>query len=278
VSALLSIQGMTLKFAGLTALDHIDLEIDQGSLVAVIGPNGAGKTSLFNCISGVYRPAAGSVTFDGTQTNGPDKRKRLEPHAITALGVARMFQNLAVFEQLTVLENLMLGRHYRMKSSWASDLLWMGRSRRAEVENREVVEEIIDFLHLERYRMLPAAIVPYGIRKRIELGRALAMEPKLLLLDEPAAGLNQEETEDMARYILDIKEQRGITQILIEHDLRFVLDLADKVAVLDFGKKIAEGAPEEVRVHPAVIEAYVGSEHAPTAPSSAPSAVEEPTA
>jgi branched-chain amino acid transport system ATP-binding protein len=190
----------------------------------------------------------------------------MAPHDIAALGVARMFQNLALFENLTVLDNLLIGRHHLYKRRFWSNMLWTRSSRAEEIAHRQRAEEIIDFLHLEKYRKIPVMILPYGVRKRVELGRALCMEPKLLMLDEPTAGLNQEETEDMARYILDIKDELDVTQILIEHELRFVLDLADKVAVLDFGQKIAEGSPEEVRTHPAVIEAYIGGGSA-TAPA-----------
>ncbi len=250
--ALLEMSGVTLSFAGVTALDGVDLSVEDGALHAVIGPNGAGKTSLFNCISGVYRPQRGAVRFDGHDLLAHP------PHRVAGLGIARMFQNLAVFGQLTTLENLLLGRHQRYRSAWWQDLLFSGRARREEVAHRRRAEEVVEFLDLERYRVTPAAILPYGVLKRIELGRALCMDPRLLLLDEPAAGLNQEETEDMARYLLDIKEELGISMILIEHDLGLVLDLADRVAVLDFGHRIADGTPAEVAADPAVQAAYVG--------------------
>jgi branched-chain amino acid transport system ATP-binding protein len=249
---MLELDQVTLRFAGVTALDAVSLSVDEGQLVAVIGPNGAGKTSLFNCISGLYRPQEGRIRFAGDDLLARKTSDR------AGLGIARMFQNLALYEHLTVLENLMIGRHHLYTSHWWQDLFWTPGAKREEIRHREAVENLIDFLDLERYRKRPAGILPYGVLKRVELGRALAMEPKLLLLDEPAAGLNQEETEDMARYLLDIKEDLGITQVLIEHDLHLVLDLADKVAVLDFGRQIATGAPEEVREHPDVIRAYVG--------------------
>ena len=252
MQATLQVENLSLSFKGVRALDDVSLSVPQGGLLAVIGPNGAGKTSLFNCISGVYRQQRGAIRLDGQSLFG------LPPHRIAALGVARMFQNLALFEHLTVLDNMLLGRHVHYRSRWWHDALWTRSARDEEVRHRAVVEKLIDFLGLERYRKRPVGILPYGVLKRVELGRALSAEPKLLLLDEPAAGLNQEETEDMARYILDISEELGITQVLIEHELRFVLDLAETITVLDFGKQLVTGAPAEVRSHPAVIEAYVG--------------------
>lgn len=243
---------VTLRFAGLTALDGVSLTVAGGSFQAVIGPNGAGKTSLFNCISGVYRPQEGTLTYGGQDL------RALRPHALAGVGVARMFQNLAVFPHLTVLENLLLGRHHLWRSSWIADLLSLPSARREEVAHRRVVEEIIEFLDLESVRRSPAGILPYGVLKRVELGRALAMEPSILLLDEPAAGLNQEETEDLARYLLDVHEERGTTMVLIEHDLGFVLELADRVAVLEFGRLVAEGPPAQIAADPAVQAAYTG--------------------
>jgi long-chain acyl-CoA synthetase len=262
VSARLLIEDVSLSFAGVRALQGVSLEVPAGALSAIIGPNGAGKTSLFNCISGLYRPDRGRIFL------GERDITSLPCHRVAALGVARMFQNLALFENLTVLDNLLVGRHHLIRGRLWQNLLWTRATRDEEVAHRRRAEEIIEFLHLERYRGMPVQILPYGVRKRVELGRALAMEPTLLLLDEPTAGLNQEETEDMARYILDIKEELGITQILIEHELRFVLDLAETVAVLDFGRKIAEGTPAEIRVHPDVIAAYIGhGQHAVPVPA-----------
>lgn len=249
---ILKVDSISLSFKGVRALKEVSLSVPEKGLVAVIGPNGAGKTSLFNCISGVYRPQEGAIRFKGESLLGQ------QPHAITALGVGRMFQNLALFEHLSTLDNLLLGCHHRYASRWWQDALWSRKTRDEEVRHREAVEEVIDFLDLARYRRTPVGILPYGVLKRIELGRALAMKPALLLLDEPAAGLNHEETEDLACYMMDIRRELGVTQVLIEHELRFVLDLADKVAVLDFGTKIAEGTPSEIAEHPRVIEAYVG--------------------
>lgn len=250
--AKVDIREVSLSFKGVKALTGVSLEADPGELIAVIGPNGAGKTSLFNCISGVYIPDSGSIRLGSEELLGQ------APFDIARRGVARMFQNLALFPALTVLENLMLGRHHLFKTSALAELFRTPRAKREEVRHREKVEDIIEFLNLESVRMTPVAILPYGVLKRVELGRALAMDPALLLLDEPAAGLNQEETEDLARYILDIKEELGVTQILIEHELGFVLDLADRIAVLDFGRRIAWGTPDDIREDPFVKEAYLG--------------------
>lgn len=252
MSSLLKVDQISLSFTGVKALSDVSIHADHGELLAIIGPNGAGKTSLFNCISGVYRPQQGNILIDGQSIIN------MRPDKVTQLGVARMFQNLALFEHLTVLENMLLGAHLQFQSRWWHDILWRKKAQDEEIKHREQVEYLIDFLNLESVRKTPVGILPYGILKRVELGRALCMKPKLLLLDEPAAGLNHEETEDLARYLLDIKEQMGITQILIEHELRFVLELADRIAVLDFGRKIADGNAEDIRNHPAVTAAYVG--------------------
>jgi branched-chain amino acid transport system ATP-binding protein len=244
---------VSLTFTGVTAIDDVSFEVHPGELFAIIGPNGAGKTSAFNCISGVYRPTSGRVEVAGRDVAA------LEPHEVTRLGVARTFQNVELFPMLTTLENLLVGRHVRYTSGWLGDGIFRGKARREEIANRAAVEEIIEFLDLEPFRDKPASFLPYGVQKRIELGRALAVEPQLLLLDEPAAGMNQEETEDVARYLLDIQEELEVTQILVEHDMGVVMDLADRVAVLDFGRKIAEGRPDEVQRDREVVRAYLGS-------------------
>lgn len=249
---LLSVSSLSLSFGGATALSDVSFDVKPGELFAVIGPNGAGKTSTFNCISGVYRPAKGSISFEGESLVG------LRPDVIAKRGVARTFQNIELFDNLSVLENLLLGRHNLISANWWEAFLWLPNARRAEVESRRAVENIIDFLGLATVRHLPVGILPYGIRKRIEVGRALAMEPKLLLLDEPVAGMNVEETEDMARFIMDIRTELGIAMVLVEHDMRLVMDLADRVMVLDFGRQIAMGTPEAVQADPAVIAAYLG--------------------
>jgi branched-chain amino acid transport system ATP-binding protein len=247
---------ISLAFGGVSALDSVSFDLRANELLAIIGPNGAGKTSLFNCLSGVYRPQVGSLRYLEHDLLS------LPPHRIAALGIARMFQNVALFENLTMVENISSGRHHLGTTGVLRDMFRTPKTRREETEHRRAVEEIIDFLEIESYRMLPVGMLPLGIQKRVELGRALAMKPSLLLLDEPVAGMNREETEDMARFILDIREERNIPMILVEHDMGLVMDLADRVLVLNFGQPIAFGTPEEIRDDPAVIQAYLGAESA----------------
>ncbi len=249
---LLRFDDVTLRFGGVTALDSVSFSVRPGELFAVIGPNGAGKTSIFNCLNAVYRPQQGTIVFDGHPIIG---RK---PTQVAKLGVARTFQNLGLFLNLNVIDNLMLGRHLLMKSGFITGALWFGRARREELVHRAAVEEIIDFLELQAYRYHPVGLLPYGIQKRIELGRALSMEPKLLLLDEPVAGMNLEETEDMARYILEIRNDLEIPMILVEHDMHMVMDIADRVMALNFGQPLATGSPAEVQDNHEVISAYLG--------------------
>jgi branched-chain amino acid transport system ATP-binding protein len=254
-TAALSVTDIRLRFGGLEALRGVSFDVMPRELFAIIGPNGSGKTSIFNCLSGVYRPQEGSISFLG------DDLRRRSPVEIAHAGVARMFQNIALFENLTVLDNLMLGRHPHVRYGTLAAFLWIGRARREEVRHREVVEEIVEFLEIEPYRKAHVGLLPQGIKKRVELGRALAMEPKLLLLDEPVAGMNVEETEDMARFVVDIGRELSIPMVLVEHDMGLVMDLADRVLVLDFGAPVAVGTPDAVQRDPNVIKAYLGEEH-----------------
>src|SRR5438874_13447684 len=255
-SPLLDISRLVLRFGGVTALSDVSFSVADGALSAIIGPNGAGKTSLLNCISGVYRPQKGSIRFDGQDVT------RQPPAARTRRGIARTFQNIALFRGMTVLENLMVGRHVHQKTGVVTGGVYYGRGRAEEIRERERVEEIIDFLEIQAIRKQVVHTLAYGLQKRVELGRALALDPRLLPLDEPMAGINAEEKEDMARYILDINEERGTTVIMIEHDMGVVMDLSHRVVVLNFGQKIADGAPEEVQSNSEVQAAYLGGQAA----------------
>jgi branched-chain amino acid transport system ATP-binding protein len=250
----LDVDSVSLNFGRVQALSDVTFQVRQGEIVAIIGPNGAGKTSLLNCINGFYRPSAGRIVFDGQ--NLAD----VPPHRIASLGIARTFQNIALYTGLSTLDNLMAARHIHMRSGMLDCIIYWGRSHREDLQHREVVEEIIDFLEIEHIRKAVVGSLPHGLRKRVELGRALALEPRILLLDEPMTGMNVEEKEDMARFILDIHERRGVTTVLIEHDMGLVMDIADRIVVLDFGIKIAEGTPEQIKNDPAVIQAYLGTD------------------
>ena len=251
----LEVDGVSLRFGGVQALRDLSVTIKQGEIHAIIGPNGAGKTSLLNCLNGLYRPQSGSIRL----RNGTVRElTRARPSKIARWGVARSFQNIELFRHMTVVENLLLGRHVRMKHNIAWSLLYYGPAQRQEIRHRELVEEVIDFLELQAVRKQVVGTLSYGFQKRVELGRALCLQPAVLLLDEPMAGMNAEEKEDMARYILDVNELAGVTVVLIEHDMSVVMDISHVVTVLDFGVVIAHGAPSEVATEPAVVKAYLG--------------------
>jgi branched-chain amino acid transport system ATP-binding protein len=261
------VRNLSLSFGGVRALDNISLDIEDRQILAVIGPNGAGKTCLLNCLNGFYKPQEGSITYEGREITG------IRPDRAARLGLARTFQNIELYSGMTALDNLMAARHVFMRQNALTDALYFGWARREEIRHRKMVEDIIDFLEIEPVRKKVVGSLPYGMRKRVELGRALALEPRVLLLDEPMAGMNLEEKEDIARFIVDIFEGQGDSYpdtpvlrdgvsciVLIEHDMGVVMDLADKVAVLDFGRKIAEGTPDEIRANPHVISAYLGKQ------------------
>ena len=254
--ALLEARNVTLTFKGIAALMDVGFSVEEGQIVSLIGPNGAGKTSMLNCISGRYHPDSGQILLHGKNI------LNVPAHARMSTGLSRTFQNIALFKGMSVLDNLMVGRHSRINYGLLSSLLYFGRARKEEDRHRKRVEEVIDFLGLSSYRHKHAGSLPYGVQKRVELGRALAAEPELILLDEPMAGMNLEETEEMARYILDINEEWKITVLLVEHDMGVVMDISDKVVVLDFGQLLAEGSPGEVQSNPDVIAAYLGGENA----------------
>src|SRR5512137_1303394 len=252
---ILRLENISLAFGGVKALTDISFDVREHEIRAIIGPNGAGKSSMLNVINGVYRPQQGTITFRG------EVRRDMRPHDAAVQGIARTFQNIALFKGMSVLDNILTGRNLKMKASILEQAIHFGRARREELENRRKVEEVIDFLEIQHVRKTPVGRLPYGLQKRVELARALAAEPSMLLLDEPMAGMNVEEKQDMCRFILDVNEQYGTTIVLIEHDMGVVMDISDRVVVLDYGKKIGDGTPDEVRADRAVIDAYLGVAH-----------------
>jgi len=252
---LLSVENISLSFGGVKALTDISFDIARGEVRAIIGPNGAGKSSMLNCINGFYHPQHGSITYKGV------RRSQMKPYDAARQGIARTFQNIALFKGMSTLDNIMTGRNLRMTSGILWQALHVGPARREEIEHRRVVERIIDFLEIQHVRKAPVGQLPYGLQKRVELGRAMAAEPDLLLLDEPMAGMNLEEKQDMCRFILDVNDEFGTTVCLIEHDMGVVMDISDRVVVLDYGKKIGDGVPDEIKGNQAVIDAYLGVSH-----------------
>jgi branched-chain amino acid transport system ATP-binding protein len=252
---ILDVHNISLSFGGVKALSDISFNVREHEIRAIIGPNGAGKSSMLNCINGVYTPQQGNITFRGQTFS------HMDSHQVAVMGVARTFQNLALFKGMSVLDNIMTGRNLRMKSNLLLQALRWGPAEREEMVHRRKVEEIIDFLEIQPYRKTPVGQLPYGLQKRVDLGRALALEPQVLLLDEPMAGMNVEEKQDMCRFILDVNDEFGTTVVLIEHDMGVVMDISDRVVVLDYGKKIGDGIPDEVRRNPEVISAYLGTGH-----------------
>ncbi len=252
---ILKVDGISLSFGGVKALTEVSFSVREREILAIIGPNGAGKSSMLNCINGVYHPQQGAITFRG------ETRTQMRPHHAAQQGIARTFQNIALFKGMTVLDNIMTGRNLRMRTNFLLQALYWGPAQREELEHRKKVEEIIDFLQIQHIRKTPVGRLPYGLQKRVELARALAAEPTMLLLDEPMAGMNVEEKQDMCRFVLDVNDEFGTTIILIEHDMGVVMDISDRVVVLDYGRKIGEGTPDEVRANKAVIDAYLGVAH-----------------
>ncbi len=252
---ILDVKNISLSFGGVKALADISFDVREHEVRAIIGPNGAGKSSMLNCINGVYTPQKGSITFHGQTFS------HMDSHQVAVMGIGRTFQNLALFKGMSVIDNIMSGRNLKIKSNLLLQALGIGPARKEEFMHREAVEKIIDFLEIQAYRKTPVGQLPYGLQKRVDLGRALAMEPRMLLLDEPMAGMNVEEKQDMCRFVLDVNEEFGTTVVLIEHDMSVVMDISDRVVVLDYGKKIGDGTPDEVRNNDEVISAYLGTNH-----------------